>query len=93
VPSADVSSPSHTARLKGIFHVLTRVITLARAVKPHKIRLFAEPDQLATRVTPILLDDERARFSFAAETCEHLHHLSIDETTEGSRFTRHASRQ
>src|SRR5437868_4158939 len=33
---------------------------IARSVEPAKIRLFAEPDQLATRVPPVLLRNECA---------------------------------
>src|SRR5262245_57401503 len=76
-----------------LFDKSKNVFTLARAVEPPKIRLFAKPDQLATRVSTVLLNDERARFDFAAHTAEHLHHLSIDETAERSCIGRHATRQ
>src|SRR5882672_3986847 len=72
---------------------MTCVIALARAVKPHKIRLFTKPDQLASRVSPILLDDERACLRLAAHAVEHLHHLSIDETAERSHLRRNATRE
>jgi len=70
-----------------------KVFTLARAVEPLKIRLFTEPDQLASRVSTVLLNDERARFGFTAHPAEHLHHLSIDETAERSCIGRHTTSQ
>ena len=75
------------------FDKSNNVFTLARAVEPLKIRLFTEPDQLASRVSTVLLDDERARFSFAAHAAEHLHYLSIDEAAERSCFGWHAASQ
>src|SRR4030095_7824383 len=75
------------------FDETKNVFTLARAVEPPKIRLFTEPDQLAPRVSTVLLNDERARFDSAARPAEHLNHLAIDGAAERSCIGRHTTSQ
>src|ERR1051325_2535280 len=69
------------------------VFALARTLEPPKIRLFTEPDQLAPRVSAVLLHDERARLRFAAHAAQHLHHLPVDESAKRSRLWRNATRE
>ena len=66
---------------------------LSGTVKPHQIRLFAEPDQLATGVAAVLLHDERARRLAVAHAVEVLDHLAVDQPAERPRRSRHAARQ
>src|SRR6185369_8125701 len=66
---------------------------LAWTIKPPKIRLFTEPDQLAPRVSSVLLNDERARFRFTTHAAKHLHHLPVHESAKRSRVWRNATRE
>jgi hypothetical protein len=66
---------------------------LARAVEPHKIRLFTEPDQLSTRIATVLLGDERARRRLISYSSEHLHYLPIYQPAKWSRGRRHSLRE
>src|SRR5687768_1443729 len=50
----------------------------AGAVKPLKVRLFAEPDQLSSRVASILAHDQFACGGFVAHAVKVLEHLSVD---------------
>src|SRR5687768_4200416 len=67
--------------------------TLAGAVEPHKVRLFAKPDQLSSRIAAILLRDERTGGGLVAHAVEHLQDLSIHESAEGTRIRGHARRE
>src|SRR5712691_9341099 len=55
---------------------------LTRTVEPHKIRLFAKPDQLPPRVAAVLLRDERARRGLVAHAAQMLERLSIHEAAK-----------
>ena len=65
----------------------------ARPVEPLKIRLFAEPDQLAARIAAVLLDDERARRRLVAHAVQQLERLPVDEAAERMRVFGHAARE
>src|SRR5438094_6774163 len=67
---------------------LDRPRRLAGTVEPRKIRLFAEPDQLAPRVSAILLCDERARRRLVAEPAQVLERLAVHEPAERTRICR-----
>ena len=66
---------------------------LAGTVEPRQIRLFAEPDQLAAGVVPVLLGDERARRRLVADAVQMLERLTVDEPAERTRRLRNAARQ
>src|SRR5437763_15424685 len=65
---------------------LDRPRRLAGTVEPRKIRLFAEPDQLAPRVSAILLCDERARRRLVADPAQVLERLPVHEPAERTRL-------
>ena len=54
--------------------------------QPDKVRLFAEPDRLSSRVSTILLHDECARCRLVSHAAQHLHHLTIDQAAERARI-------
>ena len=55
---------------------------VAGAVKPDKVRLFAEPDQLPPRVLPVLLRNQCARRRLDRARREVLHRLPVDQAAE-----------
>src|SRR5688572_4903447 len=86
-------APRAEARGQGVENALQCRRLFAGTVKPDKRRLFAEPDQLPTRVSAVLLDDQLAGGRLATDAAEHLHHLPIDEPPERPRVGRHAPRE
>src|SRR6185503_17013897 len=66
---------------------------LARSVEPAKIRLFAEPDQLAPRVAAVLLCNQRARRRLVAHAAQVLERLAVDQAAERTRRFGDAARQ
>src|SRR5215468_8725430 len=65
----------------------------ARSIEPFQVRLFPEPDQLTSGITPVLRHDELARRRQVSLAAQELHHLPIDEPAERVRVRRHATGQ
>jgi hypothetical protein len=66
---------------------------LAWPLEPDKVRLFAKPDQLSSRVSTILSYDECARCGLVSYAAQHLHHLTIDQAAKRSCLGRDATRE
>src|SRR4051794_28212391 len=59
--------------------------SFSRTVEPDQIRLFAEPDQLPSRVAAVLLRDERTRGRLVPPSVQQLDRLPIHEPAERAR--------
>src|SRR5688500_1589162 len=86
-------APRAEARGQGVENALLYRRLFAGTIKPDKRRLFAEPDQLPTRVAAVVLDNQVTGLRLAADATEHPHHLPVHEPAERPRVRRHSARE
>src|SRR6187551_1573877 len=96
--SAGTPKPEPSVRLssthgKCVADAALDIRALPRPVEPHKVRLFAEPDQLSACIATVLLGDERPRRRLITDATQHLHHLAVHESPEGTRVGRNSRPQ
>src|SRR3954468_19802180 len=92
-PSDGVSSQWYAARSQRRFYAVQGLGAFAGTIEPDKVRLFAKPDQLPSRVATVLLHDQRARRRLVADAATQFHQLSIHQSAERPRVGRHAARE
>src|SRR4030095_9514765 len=65
----------------------------ARPLKPNKVRLFSEPDQLPSSVTAVLLREHGARRRLVRHPGQRLEGLAVDQAAKRPGALGHASRE